>query len=62
VGLYHEEFVGLYHEEFVGLYHVGTIDATCLEHAITDTLLRMGVSLSHCMSGSMLRRSIQYEW
>ena len=36
------------HENFVGLYHVGTIDATCLEHAITDTLLHMGVSLSHC--------------
>ena len=36
------------HEDFVGLYYVGTIDATCLEHAITDTLLRMGVSLSQC--------------
>ncbi len=36
------------HEDIVGLYYVKTIDAACLEHAITNTLLRMEVSLSHC--------------
>ena len=54
----HEQFticirwIGVYfqdHENFVGLYHVGTIDATCLEHVVTDTLLCIGVSLSHCI-------------
>ncbi len=33
---------------FIGLYQVDIIDAVCLEHAIKDTLLRMGVSLSKC--------------
>lgn len=42
------QYVSQDHEDFVGLYEVGTIDAACLEHAITDTLLRMEVSLSRC--------------
>ncbi len=35
-------------EYFIGLYQVDTIGAICLEHAIKDTLLRMGVNLSKC--------------
>lgn len=36
------------HEDFIGLYEVENISAECLVHAIKDTLLRMGVSLSQC--------------
>ena len=36
------------HEDLIGLYEVDSIDAKSLVHAIRDTLLRMGLSLSLC--------------
>ena len=35
-------------KDFVGLYEINSIDSDTLVHAIKDTILRIGLSLSQC--------------